>query len=86
MYIFLDNINLNLSKKNLIFIEDKIFTKKNFYKINFKLGNIKLTSKVIDGKFPDYTKVVPANNEKELIVSTTDFINSIKKINSVSLD
>ena len=55
-------------------------------KINFKLGNIKLTSKVIDGKFPDYKKVVPANNEKELIVSTKDFINSIERVASVSLD
>ena len=27
-------------------------------KIKFRLGNIKLISKVIDGKFPDY-KVVP---------------------------
>ena len=28
-------------------------------KIKFTLGNMKLISKVIDGKFPDYKKVVP---------------------------
>ena len=28
-------------------------------KIKFNLGNMKLISKVIDGKFPDYKKVVP---------------------------
>ena len=55
-------------------------------KINFKLGNIKLISKVIDGKFPDYKKVVPTNNEKELSVSTKDFISSIERVASVSLD
>ena len=37
-------------------------------KIKFTLGNIKLISKVIDGKFPDYKKVVPTNNDKTLVV------------------
>ena len=55
-------------------------------KIKFSLGNMKLISKVIDGKFPDYKKVVPANNDKTLIVSSKDFINSIERVASVSLD
>ena len=55
-------------------------------KIKFTIGNIKLISKVIDGKFPDYKKVVPASNDKTLIVSTKDFINSIERVASVSLD
>ena len=55
-------------------------------KIKFTLGNIKLISKVIDGKFPDYKKVVPSNNEKSLIVPSKDFINSIERVTSVSLD
>ena len=55
-------------------------------KIKFQLGNIKLTSKVIDGKFPDYKKVVPINNDKTLVVSSKDFIKSIERVTSVSLD
>ncbi len=55
-------------------------------KIKFKIGNTKLISKVIDGKFPDYKKVVPINNQKSLIVSSKDFINSIERVASVSLD
>ena len=55
-------------------------------KIKFTLGNIKLVSKVIDGKFPDYKKVVPTNNDKSVIVSSKDFINSIERVTSVSLD
>ena len=55
-------------------------------KIKFSLGNIKLISKVIDGKFPDYKKVVPTNNDKTLIVSSKDFVNSIERVASVSLD
>ena len=37
-------------------------------KIKFMLGKIKLISKVIDGKFPDYKKVVPTTNDKILVV------------------
>ncbi len=55
-------------------------------KIKFTLGNIKLISKVIDGKFPDYKKVVPTTNDKILVVSSKDFINSIERVASVSLD
>ena len=47
---------------------------------------MKLISKVIDGKFPDYNKVVPTNNDKILIVPSKDFINSIERVTSVSLD
>ena len=55
-------------------------------KIKFTLGNMRLISKVIDGKFPDYKKVVPTNNDKTLVVSSKDFINSIERVASVSLD
>ena len=55
-------------------------------KIKFSLGNMKLISKVIDGKFPDYKKVVPTTNNKTLVVSAKDFINSIERVASVSLD
>ena len=55
-------------------------------KVKFKLGNMSLVSKVIDGKFPDYNKVVPTKNEKSLTVSAKDFVNSIERVASVSLD
>ena len=55
-------------------------------KIKFSIGKIKLISKVIDGKFPDYKKVVPMDNQKSLIVSSKDFVNSIERVASVSLD
>ena len=55
-------------------------------KIKFILGNMKLISKVIDGKFPDYKKVVPTTNDKTLVVSSKDFISSIERVASVSLD
>jgi DNA polymerase-3 subunit beta len=55
-------------------------------KIKFILGKIVLISKVIDGKFPDYQKVVPKDNSKILTVLSDDFINSVERVASVSLD
>ena len=55
-------------------------------KIKFSIGKMVLVSKVIDGKFPDYRKVVPTNNQKTLIVSSKDFISSIERVASVSID
>ena len=55
-------------------------------KIKFTLGKIRLISKVIDGKFPDYKQVVPTNNDKVLNVPSKEFINSIERVASVSLD
>ncbi|MDC3127441.1 DNA polymerase III subunit beta [Candidatus Pelagibacter bacterium] len=64
----------------------KLFMQSSENKVKFTLGSTKLVSKVIDGKFPDYKKVVPTNNDKSLIVSSRDFINSIERVTSVSID
>ena len=65
---------------------DKLSMQSSENKIKFTLGKMKLISKVIDGKFPDYKKVVPTSNDKILIVSSKDFISSIERVASVSLD
>tara|TARA_B100001093_G_scaffold496664_1_gene542655 strand:+ start:4400 stop:5515 length:1116 start_codon:yes stop_codon:yes gene_type:complete len=65
---------------------DKLSMQISENKIKFTIGTIKLISKVIDGKFPDYKKVVPSSNEKALVLSSKDFINSIERVTSVSLD
>ncbi|MDB9802688.1 DNA polymerase III subunit beta [Pelagibacteraceae bacterium] len=67
-------------------ISDQLSMQVSENKIKFTLGNMKLISKVIDGKFPDYKKVVPTTNDKTLIVSSKDFVNSIERVASVSLD
>jgi len=67
-------------------IGDQLTIQTSDNKIKFTLGNIKLISKVIDGKFPDYKKVVPTTNNKILVVSSKDFITSIERVASVSLD
>ena len=66
--------------------DDKLFVQTSDTKIQFQIGKSKLVSKVIDGKFPDYKKVVPTNNDKVLIVPSKAFIESIERVATVSLD
>ena len=55
-------------------------------KIKFEMDNGVLISKVIDGRFPDYNKVIPKNNDKILEIKLNEFKNSIERVISVSLD
>ena len=55
-------------------------------KIKFEMNNGVLISKVIDGRFPDYSKVVPQDNNKMLKVKLNEFKNSIERVTTVSLD
>ena len=55
-------------------------------KIKFEIGNGILISKVIDGRFPDYSKVIPKENDKVLQVKLNDFKNSIERVTTVSSD
>ncbi len=53
-------------------------------KIRFTLGDIVLTSKLIDGTFPDYGRVIPQNNDKELVVSKKDFESAVDRVSTIS--
>jgi DNA polymerase-3 subunit beta len=53
-------------------------------KIRFTLGNVVLTSKLIDGTFPDYGRVIPQGNDKELIVDKGDFAAAVDRVSTIS--
>lgn len=53
-------------------------------KIRFTIANVVLTSKLIDGTFPDYGRVIPQNNDKELIVDKKDFEAAVDRVSTIS--
>jgi DNA polymerase III subunit beta len=53
-------------------------------KIRFAVGSVVLTSKLIDGTFPDYTRVIPVANDKFLVVERTDFTRSVDRVSTIS--
>ncbi len=53
-------------------------------KIRFSLGNVVLTSKLIDGTFPDYGRVIPLGNDKILVVDKGEFSAAVDRVSTVS--
>ncbi|QDY68171.1 DNA polymerase III subunit beta [Qingshengfaniella alkalisoli] len=53
-------------------------------KVRFATPEITLTSKVIDGTFPDYTRVIPSGNPKRLEVDAADFAKAVDRVATVS--
>jgi len=53
-------------------------------KIRFSIGDVVLTSKLIDGTFPDYARVIPAGNDKELVVDKKEFEAAVDRVSTVS--
>ena len=53
-------------------------------KIRFSLGGVVLTSKLIDGTFPDYQRVIPTANEKALTMDRQSFAGAVDRVATVS--
>ncbi len=53
-------------------------------KVRFAAPGITLTSKVIDGTFPDYTRVIPVGNPRRLEVDAADFARAVDRVATVS--
>lgn len=53
-------------------------------KIRFATPEITLTSKVIDGTFPDYTRVIPSGNTRRMEVDAGDFAKAVDRVATVS--
>jgi DNA polymerase-3 subunit beta len=53
-------------------------------RIQFKAGTITLTSKLIDGTFPEYERVIPRDNDKVLRVGSKDFADAVARVSAIS--
>jgi DNA polymerase-3 subunit beta len=53
-------------------------------KIRFGFAEATLTSKLIDGTFPDYDRVIPTNNDKVLEVNRKDFAEAVDRVATIS--
>ena len=63
-----DTINISLSKT----------------KIQFEFDHVILTSKLIDGTFPDYQRVIPQNNTKFVELDPKAFTRAIDRVSTIS--
>ena len=50
----------------------------------FGFGAVRLTSKLIDGTFPDYTRVIPAGNDRIMQVDAASFSAAVDRVSTIS--
>ena len=87
-----NNIFSTIIPKKLIFelrklideVEDEIKIDLSERKIKFSFGETILISKLIDGKFPDYEKVIPKDTKNSFSIERKIFLESINRIATIS--
>ncbi|MDF2456485.1 MAG: dnaN [Cytophagaceae bacterium] len=79
--------NIIIPKKALNLIKSSIPSDRSMVKIEFNasnaffsFGNLKMICRLIDERFPDYENAIPMNNPNKLVISKTDFFNSLRRI------
>ena len=55
-------------------------------KIRFDLGQALLTSKLIDGTFPDYSRVIPTGNDKILKIDPRSFEEGVDRVSTIATE
>jgi len=53
-------------------------------KVRFGLGSAVLTSKLIDGTFPDYNRVIPTANDKLLKLDPKSFMQGVDRVSTIA--
>ena len=53
-------------------------------KIRFTLGGVVLLSKLIEGTFPDYERVTPKNNDKQMNVDKASFATAVDRVSTIA--
>jgi len=65
-------------------IEQPVTVELSAAKIRFTFANVVLTSKLIDGTFPDYARVIPQGNDKTLSVDSDRFAEAVDRVSTIS--
>ncbi|MBW8269565.1 DNA polymerase III subunit beta [Caldovatus aquaticus] len=66
--------------------QDEIEIRLSDTKIQFRFGAVALTSKLIDGTFPEYERVIPRGNDKVLRVDKKAFEDAVNRVAAISTE
>ena len=47
--------------------------------VRFRFGNVELVSKVVDGKFPDYNRVIPQGHTKLFVLDRSELLSALQR-------
>ncbi len=75
---------LNLIKNILGTIDTPVKIEYNNTNVLFEFENIRMVCRLIDGKYPNYEAVIPANNNKKLTINRQQIMTAIKRVSIFS--
>ncbi len=65
-------------------VEDEVAVELCDTKIRISVDGVVLLSKLIEGTFPDYERVMPKNNDKEMRVDTASFATAVDRVSTIA--
>ncbi len=71
---------LNILKSVLATVSDEVKIHYNETNCRFEFENIVLTSRLIDGKYPNYEAVIPKDNPNKMEIERAVFLSSVKRV------
>ena len=84
--IIIPRKTVNEFRKLIDEISDDISIALSDTSVRFAFGNAVLTSKLIDGTFPDYERVIPTGNDKSLNVDCRNFADAVDRVATISTE
>ncbi len=52
----------------------------------FETGNKQLITKILEGKYPDYTRVIPIQNDKLCLINREEFLHAVQRVAVIGID
>lgn len=76
-------------KKPLVLLKNtladgKVKVEYNNTNVSFTSDNLKMVSRLIDGKYPNYDAVIPKDNPNKLTIGREDFLSSLRRVSVFS--
>jgi DNA polymerase-3 subunit beta len=66
--------------------EDAVRVQMAATQVKFSFGDIELISKLVEGKFPDYQRVIPAANTKAFVIGREDLMHALQRAAILTTD
>lgn len=61
-------------------VEEKVHVRFGPSQVQFETGDVRLVSRVLDGQFPNYDKVIPKNAERKIVIDRNGLLNAVRRV------
>lgn len=75
---------LQLLKGILQGVKEDVVIEYNETNAEFSFGNVRMTCRLVEGKYPNYEAVIPKENPNVMQINRSDFLNSVRRVSIFS--